>query len=113
MLGIGHDQRVQLLRHGVNFIFASEPLFEESDIDQMVWFVLNNCSQVENYVDYILITTFYIVVCYFLSCTYGKFFCRMFRDELERQGVPNIRKNLRQGFQTWFRNHVSVHRLRF
>jgi hypothetical protein len=50
-------------------------------------------------VDYILITTFYIVVCYFLSCTCGKFFCRMFRDELERQGVPNIKKTFGKDFR--------------
>jgi hypothetical protein len=37
----------------------------------------------------------------------------MFRDELERQGVPNIERTIRQEFQTWFRKHVSVHTLRF
>jgi hypothetical protein len=37
----------------------------------------------------------------------------MFIDELERQGVPNIERTIRQGFQTWFRNHVSVHMLKF
>jgi hypothetical protein len=36
------------------------------------------------------------------------FLCRMFRDELERAGVPNIDKTLRRGFQNWFRNHVST-----
>jgi hypothetical protein len=36
----------------------------------------------------------------------------MFRDELEREGVPNIERTIWQGFQTWFRNHVSVHTLR-
>ncbi|WVZ80882.1 LOW QUALITY PROTEIN: hypothetical protein U9M48_028320 [Paspalum notatum var. saurae] len=35
----------------------------------------------------------------------------MFRDELEREGVPNIERMLQQGFETWFRNHIM--RLRF
>jgi hypothetical protein len=37
----------------------------------------------------------------------------MFIDELERQGVPKIERTIRQGFYTWFRNHVSAHTLRF
>ena len=37
------------------------------------------------------------------------FFCKMFRDELEREGVPNIERKIRIGFQTWFRKHVSLH----
>jgi hypothetical protein len=31
----------------------------------------------------------------------------MFIEELEGAGTPNIERTLRQGFQTWFRNHVS------
>jgi hypothetical protein len=40
-------------------------LSEDSAIDQMVWFVLNNCSQVEKYVEYVLVTILGIVVFYF------------------------------------------------
>jgi hypothetical protein len=56
---------VDVFGHGVNFISASEPLSEDSAIDQMVWFVLNNCSLVENYVEYVLITILCSVVFYF------------------------------------------------
>jgi hypothetical protein len=38
---------VDVFGHGVNFTSVSEPLSEDSAIDQMVWFVVNNCSQVE------------------------------------------------------------------
>jgi hypothetical protein len=31
----------------------------------------------------------------------------MFREELERTGVPNIERMLQRGFYNWFRNHVS------
>jgi hypothetical protein len=47
---------VDVFGHRVNFTSASEPLSEDSAIDQMVWFVLNNCSQVEKYVEYVMIT---------------------------------------------------------
>jgi hypothetical protein len=56
---------VDVFGHGVNFTFASEPLSEHSAIDQMVWFLLNNCSQVEKYVEYVLITILCSVVFYF------------------------------------------------
>jgi hypothetical protein len=56
---------VDVFGHGVNFISVSEPLSEDSAIDQMVWFVLNNCSLVENYVEYVLITILCSVVFYF------------------------------------------------
>jgi hypothetical protein len=50
---------------GFNFTSASETLSKDSAIDQMVWFVLNNCSQVKIYVDYVLITILCSVVFYF------------------------------------------------
>ncbi|WVZ64618.1 LOW QUALITY PROTEIN: hypothetical protein U9M48_014113 [Paspalum notatum var. saurae] len=77
---------VDVFGHGVNFTSAPELVYDENGIDQMVWYVLNNCSQVEKYV-------------------------KMFRDELESKGVPNIERMLRQGFQIWFRNHIM--RLRY
>ncbi|XP_039776649.1 uncharacterized protein LOC120644152 isoform X2 [Panicum virgatum] len=72
---------VDVFGHGVNFTSAPEYIYDENGIDQMVWFVLNNCAQVEDYVN-------------------------LFREELETQWVPNIERMLRQGFQTWFRNHI-------
>jgi hypothetical protein len=44
---------------------VSEPFIEGSVIDQMVWFVLNSYSQVEKYVEYVLITILCSVVFYF------------------------------------------------
>jgi hypothetical protein len=47
---------VDVFSHGVNFTFATDPplVHDESGFDQMVWYVLNNCSQVEKYVKYVL-----------------------------------------------------------
>jgi hypothetical protein len=56
---------VDVFGQEINFTSASGPLFEESAIDEMVWFVLNNCSQVEKYVEYVLITILCSVVLYF------------------------------------------------
>jgi hypothetical protein len=56
---------VDVSGHGVNFTSASEPLSEDNAIDQMVWFVLSKCSQVEKYVEYVLITILCSVVFYF------------------------------------------------
>jgi hypothetical protein len=56
---------VDVFGYGVNFTSMSAPLSEGSAIDQMVWFVFNNCSQVEKYVKYVLITILCSVVFYF------------------------------------------------
>jgi hypothetical protein len=56
---------VDVFGHEVNFTFVSEPFYEESAIDQMVCFVINNCGQVEKYVEYVLITILCCVVFYF------------------------------------------------
>jgi len=46
---------VDVFGHGVNFNSAPEYVYDENGIDQMVWFVLNNCAQVEDYVKMALI----------------------------------------------------------
>lgn len=58
--------------HGVRFTSAAELVYDDGGLDQMVWYVLNNCSQVEEYIKYV----FSYVVCYMLpsSCSYGPFF---------------------------------------
>jgi hypothetical protein len=49
---------VDFLGHGVHFTSALELVYDENGFDQMVLFVLNNCSQVENYVEYVLTSIF-------------------------------------------------------
>ena len=53
---------VNVFGHGVNFTSAPEHLYDENGFDKMVWFVLNNCSQVEKYVEFVLLIFFYCVV---------------------------------------------------
>jgi hypothetical protein len=47
---------IDVFCHGVNFTCATDPplVHDESGFDQMVWYVLTNCSQVEKYVKYVL-----------------------------------------------------------
>jgi hypothetical protein len=47
---------VDIFGHGVNFTSVPDIVHDEDGFDQMVWFVLNNCSQAEKYVEYVLIT---------------------------------------------------------
>jgi hypothetical protein len=49
---------VDFFGHGVHFTSALELVYDENGFDQMVLFVLNNCSQVENYVEYVLTSIF-------------------------------------------------------
>ncbi|XP_039815317.1 uncharacterized protein LOC120678241 [Panicum virgatum] len=58
---------VDVFGHGVHFTSAPELVYDENGFDRMVWYVLHNCSQVEQYVE-------------------------MFRDELNREGVPKFKK---------------------
>ena len=46
---------VDVFGHRVAFTSASEVVYDENQFDQMVWYVLNNCSQVEEYVKYVII----------------------------------------------------------
>ena len=48
---------------------------------KMMWYVLNNCGQAQKYIE-------------------------MFRDGLNRKGVPNVDKELRKEFQTCFKNYM-------
>jgi hypothetical protein len=99
---------VDVFGHGVSFTSATELVYDDTAIDQMVWYILNNCSQVEKYMRYVLYYIFSLHVIFEFNICYLHFLnCRIFMDELEGAGTPDIERTLRQGFQTWFRNHVS------
>jgi hypothetical protein len=50
---------VDVFWRGVNFTSVSEPLCEDNAIDQVVWFVLNSCSQVDG----VLYSIFVMHIC--------------------------------------------------
>jgi len=38
-----------IFAHGINLLGASKLHYEDKDYDSMVWFVLNNCEEVDEY----------------------------------------------------------------
>lgn len=52
----------------------------------MVWYVLNNCSEVDPYIE-------------------------IFRKELQNEGCCNVEKTLEKQFSSWFKKHIA--RLRY
>ena len=42
---------VDVFGHGVHFTSTPELVYDETSFDRMVWYVLHNCSQVEQYVE--------------------------------------------------------------
>ena len=45
---------VDVFGHGVTLTSAADVVYDENEIDQMVWYMLNNSSQVEEYIKYVL-----------------------------------------------------------
>lgn len=54
------------------------------EIDEIVWFVLNSCDEIEQYRE-------------------------MFRQDLEQGGMTDIQKMMATGFASWFRCYVTFH----
>ena len=52
---------LSIFQHGVELIGASRITFLEEDYDRMVWYVLNNCPEVEPYMEY-------VIPCMLLAC---------------------------------------------
>jgi hypothetical protein len=57
---------VDVFGHGVRFTSAEEVVYNDPFLDQMSWYVLNNCNQVEEYIKYVIPA----VLCYMLP-SYG------------------------------------------
>jgi hypothetical protein len=53
---------VDVFGHGVNFTSASEYVYDDG-YDQMVWYILNNCSQVDKYVKYVVASIPILILC--------------------------------------------------
>jgi hypothetical protein len=53
-------------RHGVNLIGACDFFYSEK-IDELVWYILNNCDQAEIYIKYALKSLFLYItfICFF------------------------------------------------
>ena len=56
-----HRGDLSIFQHGVELIGASRITFLKEDYDRMVWYVLNNCPEVEPYMEY-------VIPCMLLAC---------------------------------------------
>ena len=45
---------LSIFQHGVDLLGASRVTYLEHDYEKMVWFVLNNCPEVEPYMEYVI-----------------------------------------------------------
>jgi hypothetical protein len=53
--------RFYVFQHGVELLGAPRITYLEDDYNKMVWYVLNNCSEVEPYIKYAFPYTLVIV----------------------------------------------------
>lgn len=77
-----HEGDLSGFQHGVDLLGASTVTYLKRDNDKMVWYVLNNCPEVESYME-------------------------IYRKELESEGIPDVEKALEKQFSSWFKKHVS------
>ncbi|WVZ52650.1 hypothetical protein U9M48_003690 [Paspalum notatum var. saurae] len=68
--------------HGVVLFGAYKITYLENDYDKMIWNVLNNCKEVEPYIE-------------------------MYEKELECEGIVDIEKILGKQFPSWFKKKVT------
>jgi len=61
---------VDVFGHGVNLISAYDYSYSE-EIDQLVWYVLNNCDQAEKLIKYVPKSlSMYVIIIFFRLVTY-------------------------------------------
>jgi len=54
---------LSVFQHGADVLGAPSLTYLEHDYEKMVWFVLNNCPEVEPYIEYVSPSTIFIVSC--------------------------------------------------
>jgi hypothetical protein len=48
---------LSVFQHGVDLLGAHTVTYQENIYDKMVWYVLNNCPEVEQYIEYVFLST--------------------------------------------------------
>jgi hypothetical protein len=62
---------VDVFGHGVNLIGAYDYCYSD-EIDELAWYVLNNCDQAEKYIKYVLkyLYVYVTFICFFILFTH-------------------------------------------
>jgi hypothetical protein len=61
---------ISVFQHGVQLLRASRITYLDKDYDKMVWYVLNNCVEVDPYMEYVfpLFLFLALVILVFIAC---------------------------------------------
>lgn len=75
---------ISVFQHGVQLLGAPRITYLDKDYDKMVWYVLNNCVEVDPYMD-------------------------LYRKELQNEGgFPDVEKQVEKQFSSWFKNYIGT-----
>ena len=55
--------------HGIDLLGASTLHYEDKDYDSMVWFVLNNCEEVDEYKEWVIAVISFMPILVNISLT--------------------------------------------
>ena len=108
-----HQGDLSVFQYGVDLLGACTITYLEHDYDKMVWYVLNNCHEVEPFMEYVIpsiLFLFYIAYYYYLLALIFELtmVCRIYRKELENQAILDVEKIVEKKFSSWFKKHVSI-----
>jgi hypothetical protein len=53
------NEDLSVFQHGVDLLGAPTLTYLEHDYEKMVWFILNNCPEVEPYIEYVVPSSYY------------------------------------------------------
>ena len=123
-VGDQHKTHCDVFGHGVNFLGAFQLTdyetgsTEKRELRKMAWYVLNNCDHIRPYTQYVLSPTHMnLEITILLTTLILKYslVCRLFRDELKQDGIPDakIERRIVVEFERWFQNLVSFPLLLF
>jgi len=108
---MGTKGGMSIFKHGVEVLGAPWLTYLERDYEKMVWFVLNNCEEIEPYIEYVIIFSFLAIsynqinsssLMFELTITF-----RIYRKELEDEGCRDVEKTFEKQFSSWFKKHVG------
>ncbi len=103
---------LSVFMHGANLLGSSTIAYVERDYDKMVWYVLNNCAEVEPHMKYVLASTLVILIVSYVTCYLHVMYvlilvCSLFIQELLQEGCNALARRIEKGFAIWFKHHVS------
>ncbi|WVZ64567.1 hypothetical protein U9M48_014065 [Paspalum notatum var. saurae] len=76
--GVPQDS-LSVFTHHVKFLGTGKVSYNDGDLDKLIWYVLNNCEEIDQYK----------------------------REELERENEFDVDQRQEKGFAPWFKNHIA------